>query len=315
MMVIMALVTTFMTGPALNLINMIFRKDAVSSELKANAKYKILFSFGNAERGKSMLRLAHCLVKKDLDGNLITGLHLAASNEVLTFNVEDHERKMFRSVIAESDALNQKMLTLFKISYDIDSDIVEIANQGEYDLLLVGLGQSIFEGTLLGKVLGYTTQIINPDRIIDKFTGREAMFGNSPFDERTRQLLAKTKMPVGILIDKNLNTPDDIFIPIFTSDDSYLLRFVDMLVQNHGSRVIIYFAGDNLEPDTDVLRKIGKLETASPGHFSILPERVIKKEFLQRQDLMMISTEGYKYLLDAKSSWLANVPSVLIIKQ
>jgi hypothetical protein len=29
-----------------------------------------------------------------------------------------------------------------------------VANQGDYDLLLVGLGKSIFEGTILGKVMG-----------------------------------------------------------------------------------------------------------------------------------------------------------------
>jgi hypothetical protein len=67
-----------------------------------------------------------------------------------------------------------------------------VANQGDYDLLLVGLGKSIFEGTILGKVIGFTT-IINPDRLIDKFTGKEGLFENSPFDERTRQIVAKTK--------------------------------------------------------------------------------------------------------------------------
>jgi hypothetical protein len=47
------------------------------------------------------------------------------------------------------------------------------------------------------------TRIINPDRLIDKFTGKEGLFENSPFDERTRQIVAKTKkMPLGILIDK-----------------------------------------------------------------------------------------------------------------
>jgi hypothetical protein len=33
----------------------------------------------------------------------------------------------------------------------------------------LGLGKSIFEGSLLGKVIGFTTRIINPDRLIDKF--------------------------------------------------------------------------------------------------------------------------------------------------
>ena len=78
---------------------------------------------------------------------------------------------------------------------------------------------SIFEGTLLGKVLGYTTRIINPDRLIDKFIGKEGLFENSPFDERTRQIITNSKMPVGILIDKNLQNLDQVFMPIFSDED------------------------------------------------------------------------------------------------
>jgi hypothetical protein len=61
MMVIMALVTTFMTGPA-NFINFIFKiKIAEAEEVTSQNKYRILISFGNNE--KSLLRLANSLTK------------------------------------------------------------------------------------------------------------------------------------------------------------------------------------------------------------------------------------------------------------
>jgi hypothetical protein len=44
----------------------------------------------------------------------------------------------------------------------------------------VGLGKSIFEGEFIRKVIGFTTRIINPDRLIDKFKGKEGLFENSP---------------------------------------------------------------------------------------------------------------------------------------
>jgi hypothetical protein len=51
MMVIMALVTTFMTGPALDLINYLFKSKVVpdAEEITNQSKYRILFSFGNNE--------------------------------------------------------------------------------------------------------------------------------------------------------------------------------------------------------------------------------------------------------------------------
>jgi hypothetical protein len=42
----------------------------------------------------------------------------------------------------------------------------------DYDF--VGWWEIYFEGTILGKVIGFTTRIINPDRLIDKFTGKKA---------------------------------------------------------------------------------------------------------------------------------------------
>jgi hypothetical protein len=45
-------------------------------------------------------------------------------------------------------------------------------------------------------------QIINPDRLIDKFTGKEGLFENSPLMKEPDKLLLKQKMPLGILIDK-----------------------------------------------------------------------------------------------------------------
>jgi Kef-type K+ transport system membrane component KefB len=62
MMVIMALVTTFMTGPALDLINYIFpERDAAANGGK---RFKILISFGPAIKGKKLLRLADQLTHK-----------------------------------------------------------------------------------------------------------------------------------------------------------------------------------------------------------------------------------------------------------
>src|SRR6187402_97562 len=66
MMVIMALVTTFMTGPALDLINYIFRDKPtlIPEEISNKGKYKILISFASPDKGKTLLKVANSLVKK-----------------------------------------------------------------------------------------------------------------------------------------------------------------------------------------------------------------------------------------------------------
>ena len=316
MMVIMALVTTFMTGPTLNIINYIFKTidETVVEEVFNGEKFKILLSFGNNEKGKSLLRLANSLVKKQKDKSTVTAMHLTLSDEVHAYNLEQYEKDKFLPLIAESKVLNQEITTLFQATVDIESNIAEVANNGDYDLLLVGLGKSIFEGSLLGKVLGFTTRIINPDRLIDKFTGKEGLFENSPFDERTRQIIAKTKTPLGILIDKDLNQVDQVIIPIFSPEDTFLLDYAQKLIYNNDSQIMILDVNENINTNFVLKSTLESLQQTYPQNVTVINNKVIKKDFLAKLDLMIISVESWKVLLDKYSIWLRRVPSVLIFK-
>lgn len=317
MMVIMALVTTFMTGPALDLINYVFKtKDAYITEnqVQNGNKYKILISFGNNEKGKSLLRLAHSLTQKQKENSSITAMHLSLSDEMHAYNLEEQERKRFTPILEESKALQQEITTIFKATVDIETDIADMANQGDYDLLLVGLGKSIFEGTLLGKVLGFTTRIINPDRLIDKFTGKEGLFENSPFDERTRQIISKSKMPLGVLIDKDLQEVRNVFVPLFFPEDTFLMDYCQKLIYNSNSRISVLDSNNIIGNHFVLESAFNSLEDKYPNHISLVQDRIMKREFLAKQDLMIISLESWKKLVDSQSVWLTNVPSVLILK-
>ena len=316
MMVIMALVTTFMTGPALNLINWAFKSknQFVPEEINSKSKFKILLFFGNNEKGKSLLRLASSLVRKQKDNVNITAMHLVLSDEMHVNNMEEYETDSFLPILNESKILDQQITTVFKTTVDVETDIVEIANQGEYDLLLVGLGKSIFEGTLLGKVLGFTTRIINPDRLIDKFTGKEGLFENSPFDERTRQIISKTKMPLGILINKDLQKVNQVFIPIFSAEDGFLLDYAQKLIYNNDSKIAVLDCNGQIKNNFIIENAVDSLENNYPSNMSLLTNKVIEKELLKQHDLMVISLESWKKLVDSQSDWLSDIPSVLIVK-
>ena len=317
MMVIMALVTTFMTGPTLNSINYIFKTkdEGILDEIPNGNKYKVLISFGNNEKGKSLLRLANSLVKKQKETSTITAMHLTLSDEVHSYNLEEYEKDRFLPIIEESNALRQEITTLFQATADIETNICEIANNGEFDLLLVGLGKSIFEGTLLGKVLGFTTRIMNPDRLIDKFTGKEGLFENSPFDERTRQIISKIKTPLGILVDKELQSVNQVFIPIFSSEDSFLIDYAQKLIFNNNSKIVILDVNGHINTNFVLKSAVNSLEQKYSNNITLVNDKIIKKEFLATQDLMIISIESWKELVDSGSSWLSKVPSVLIMKQ
>jgi hypothetical protein len=316
MMVIMALLTTFMTGPALDTINYFFKsKDLLLPRDLLNSKFKILISFGNNEKGKSLLRLANSFVKKQESNTNITAMHLIVSDEMHAYNMEEYEKETFEPIYEESKVLNQEITTIFKAAVDIETDIADIATRGDYDLVLVGLGKSIFEGSLLGKVLGFTTRIINPDRLLDKFTGKEGLFENSPFDERTRLIISKSKNPLGILIDKDLHAVNEVYIPIFNNDDLFLTSYAKKLIYNNNSKItFLSFNNKSNMPSFD--EAMAYLQNKYPDNVAIESESEteFKAGFFAKQDLMMISLESWKNLVDSQPAWLSNVPSTLIIK-
>lgn len=316
MLVIMALVTTFMTGPALNVIDWAFKSqlDAASEQILANNKYKILLSFGNPEMGRSLLKLANGLVK-NLNGQAaITAMHLSPNNDGLYhYNIEAYEKESFAPVIEESRELNQKITTLFKASNDIVADITEVGNKGAYDLLLVGVGQSIFEGSLLGKILGFTTRFIQPDRLINQVTGKENFFENSPFDERTRQILSMSHIPVGVLINKGLASSEKILIPVYDEEDRFLITYVQKLISNSGAQVTLVDVAGQIKTHPEIKESIRAIEQVAPNHIQLLTERPIEEAFLKQYDLMMISDGSWKKAVDSKSDWLADIPSTLIL--
>ncbi len=315
MMVIMALVTTVMTGPALDLINMIFKsKDAQNAKDKLNDTFKILLSFGNQEKGKSLLRLANSFVRNQKENTKITAMHLSLSDEMHAYNLEDYEKVTFQPILEESNVLNQELETIFKATVDIESDIIDIASKGDYDLVLVGLGKSIFEGSFLGRVLGFTTRIINPDRLLDKFTGKEGLFENSPFDDRTRQIISRIKNPLGILVDKELTHVNEVFVPIYSSDDAFLIEYAQKLIHNNDSKITLIDINNQLQTTFVLEKSIEALQKNYPSNVKIVTDKDMNAGFFINQDLMMIGLDSWKTLVDSQSIWLSNVPSTLIIK-
>lgn len=317
MMVIMALVTTFMTGPILDIVERIFKhkKEDDIIEISDQSKYKILINFSIPEKGKSLLKIANAFVKKDNENSLITGMHIVKSNEVEHHSFNDREDEFFEPLIEEAENLQQDVTTMFKVSTDIIQETVDVAQKGDYDLMLMGVRNSIYSGSLLGNILGFTTKIIDPDILIEQVKGKENMFDHSIFDERTKQLLNKSSIPVGIVLEKNLDKIDKIFLPLFGNDDADLLKYAQRLISNNEAQIIIVDINGYTKRHSEVKEIIRSIENIAPNHISLSYKQKLDKEFLDEMDLMIVSIQSWKNLIESKSIWISNVPTTLIISE
>ena len=316
MMVIMALVTTCMTGPALDMIDRLMpeKKTETSPNAVQLPRFSILIAFASPQGGRKMLRIASHLLSGTSAQKAVTALHLSPSSYLNTVNTEEYQDDTFRPIYQEAESLDLSLSKLFKPSQDIAHDIAETANAGGFDLLLIGIGHSVFEGTILGKILGITTKIISPVRIIDSIAGKEKLFHSNIFDEKTTNILKSTKSAVAILIEKDLEKLERIFIPIFSDSDHFLLHYAHKIILTPNIRITIGDTNGIISRSPELSKAITSMVESVAERVQIWQNKVLEKDFLGKQDLMLIGLESWKAEVELHSGWLLNSPSVLIMR-
>lgn len=310
MLVIMALVTTMMTGPALDLINKIFKEDN-STSLSETTQYKVLISFGNPETGRSLFRLANFFTRNMNNNAQLTTMHLTPASDVHSYNIEGYEEESFQPIEEESRLHGRKVNILFKASEDLEADIAEVANKGQYDLLLIGVGKSIYQGTLLGKILGFSTRILQPEKLFS--TTSTNQFADSALDDRTSSILGKTNVTTGIFIDRNFTKADRVVMIMHDNDDSFLLDYAQRLISNNGSQVLILHHG-NTSLSIDLKERIRLIQQNSPNSLSDMVVSSIASNNFQSMDLLLTSYTTWTKLVHNQTKALADAPSTLILR-
>jgi len=144
-------------------------------------------------------------------------------------------------------------------------------------------------------------------------TGKENLFEHSPFDERTQLILNKSKISVGVLLDKGFSKCDRVFIPIFSEEEISLIKLAQKLIKNSSSQVTVLDAAGRIKNNSELKESIRAIEQSAPNHINLISERIIEKEFLRQNDLMVISLASWKKLVDSKSLWLSDIPSSLVL--
>ncbi len=318
MLVLMALITTFMTGPALTGIERWFREKApavVSTETVNMPGWRVLISFGQPQSGRQLLRLADQLTSKERARTSITAMHLTPSVDVNPINSGDFERDSFKPIKREAEHLGRPIETVYKVSGDVSREIVHMANTGGYDLLLVGSGKPLLKGTFLGDVLGFTTRVIDPTKLIGTLTGRESLLpADDQLDPRLKQFIEGAQCSVGILMDKQFDRAREVLLPVFAPGDSFLFHYAERLMHNVEARVTLLDVAGLAQRDPAFIAETQRMQALAPGRLTILEQRAVDKPFLDRFDLLLIGYASWTRLAESRSVWLAHVPSTLLIK-
>ncbi|MDR0825091.1 MAG: cation:proton antiporter [Prevotella sp.] len=316
MMVVMALVTTFMTSPLLDIIDKIFKKKKIT-ENQIEDKYKILVSFESSESGKKLLFIAHSFIRKKQSNSELTMLHLSEGNLLYQYGVEEEEEEIFKPIKEEALILRQSFDPIFKVVGDISSNVTKIANKGDYDFLLISYKGSVYGDNVFARFLGFSNKIIHiPNYLLMKF-GNQKKWSRlllAPLDENTRTIVSKSDMQVGIFIDKGLVSMRNIFVPILDEDDIFVGEFMERLAQNSYVRITLWDVIGLSDNSIDFIKSVKAIKAVNPYLFQLWNNNIpVDSDILKKQDLILISLNSWKELYGRNPKLMKDAPSALVL--
>jgi nucleotide-binding universal stress UspA family protein len=168
MMVIMALVTTFMTTPLLQLV-LPRRLYAPKPEAgKARPRFSVLIPVAHPRSGGPLLQLAATLVDAGVERS-IYALHLRrpADREAYHPLLADERRPEFeeplRPLLAHAERHRIPVEAISFSATDVAAGIAEVALERQASLVLIGFHHSVFGRTMLGGTVHHVLESVETD--------------------------------------------------------------------------------------------------------------------------------------------------------
>lgn len=209
MMVFMALITTFMTGPALSLIGRIWPEKISAAQLASGQS--LMISFGKANMGAKLLRLVHAFGGNT--GTKVSALHVSPITDISPADATLFEADSFAPLQEESKRLQLPVEAIYRANEDIDQEIMDVHDTLQPELLLMG--------------------------------GAETMFREQPMGLKIRKVLAQVECDVLLFTDHSFIAPNRIVVAYYDENDLPLLKYANILSQSAGSVVTVLLLTEN----------------------------------------------------------------------
>ena len=277
MMVIMALSTTCMTGPGLQLIEFFFKKKVKPEPKPSSRKDNVLLSFAVPEMGVSLLQLSYWMLNDENSEANYTALHIKPHDQYHTHGNEINKNLIFQNMHQLSHELGLKVSTRFKVTEEIKKEIVATVIKGEYNLLVLG--------------------------------GSRPLYGNSPMSKTVRHALEHCDCRVAIYTNGVLTGQiTNVLTVKYCTSDMFLLPYADNISKNvSASHTVLKYNYENPEEDFKYMQYTfceGKMQKVA-RHYE-LPD-------LKPYDIIVMSLSFWA-VIDKENSDLRFSRKLLIMK-
>lgn len=284
MLVLMTLVTTFMTTPLVSFIDFCFHtRERIRETRQAqplNEAFKVLLSFGRAGNGQIMLDVAHQMFSKSTKALDVTALHLTVGADVNPLHTDKFEEISFGPILYGAKKLGIQIHTRYEVSNNAGQDICDIVNQEGFDFLLVGAAISLSNLPEDMDATRYHAHFYN--RWFRRLKAPASWFyPGELLKDKTKFFIEQSHCPVGVFVNRNFVKATHILVYVASKEDRFLFSYAQTLAK------------------------------ATHGEITVAAE--LSAESLEQHNFMLISYKSWNRVSEQRKEALQRMPSTLIL--
>ena len=212
-LVIMALVTTFMTTPLLHLVERVFAR----REERLSAKLKLVFCFGRPESGRSLLSIFFLLFGKKMKAAQVVAAHFTVGTDLNPLNAEQYARDSFSLVDEKASELGLSVENRYRVTDKLVQDMIRLARKERPDMFLLGAGSKY-----------------RPDT-----AGSSGVLWLSLFRDKIDDVMEQVKCPVAVFVNRGYSGSSPVSFVLGGVIDAFLLTYLESMLEG-GAQVHLF---------------------------------------------------------------------------
>lgn len=218
-LVIMALVTTFMTTPLLHLVERIFAR----REERLSAKLKLVFCFGRPESGRSLLSIFFLLFGKKMKAAQVVAAHFTVGTDLNPLNAEQYARDSFSLVDEKASELGLSVENRYRVTDKLVQDMIRLARKERPDMFLLGAGSKY-----------------RPDT-----AGSNGVLWLSLFRDKIDDVMEQVKCPVAVFVNRGYSGSSPVSFVLGGVIDAFLLTYLESMLEGGAQIHLFLFDTDD----------------------------------------------------------------------
>lgn len=284
-LVIMALVTTFMTTPLLHFVEQIFAR----REERLSAKLKLVFCFGRPESGRSLLSVFFLLFGKKMKAAHVVAAHFTVGTDLNPLNAEQYARDSFSLVDEKATELGLSVENRYRVTDKLVQDMIRLARKERPDMFLLGAGSKY-----------------RPDT-----AGGSGVLWLSLFRDKIDDVMEQVKCPVAVFVNRGYSGNVPVSFVLGGVIDAFLLTYLESMLEG-GAQVHLFL----FDTDDEAFRQ------STDPILAKYSSRIQTQSFSSAVDLASVAKDGLLVMshlsytkLSEEEEVFRDFPSLLVIRR